>query len=247
MTPSAGQPVDLGDDVGERAADLGAAHRRDDAERAGVVAADLDRDPGVVRGLAARRQRAGEHRLVVEHGFVEDLGDRARRGGPDRAARPRGGRCACPAPRRRTAPCARTSRGPSAPGSRPRRSGDRRACSFHGFSQPRLPYSLLSAFSRMQQVLSTTTSASASSADRDIAVGFEQARRCARSRARSSGTRRCGRRSCGSRRAQAIRMQRCGVTSRTTRRSRRWIVADPAPRASRRSISRSRSVPRRPV
>ena len=71
------QPGDLGDDIGERTTDLRAAYRRHDAERARVVAADLDRDPGVVRGLAARRQGAGKHRLVVEHGFVEDLGDRA--------------------------------------------------------------------------------------------------------------------------------------------------------------------------
>ena len=82
LTPSCGQPSDLGDDVGERAADLGAAHRRDDAERARVVAADLDGDPGVVRGLAPSRQGAGEHRLVVEHGLVEDLGDRPVDGEP---------------------------------------------------------------------------------------------------------------------------------------------------------------------
>ncbi len=73
----AGEPLDLGDDIGERTADLGAAHGGNDAERARVVAADLDGDPGVVGGLAARRQRAGEHGLVVEHCLVEDLGDRA--------------------------------------------------------------------------------------------------------------------------------------------------------------------------
>ena len=74
-----GQRLDLGDDVVERTADLGTAHGRDDAERAVVVAADLDRDPRVVRRLAARGQRRREHRVVVDHGGVEDLGERATR------------------------------------------------------------------------------------------------------------------------------------------------------------------------
>ena len=71
-----GERLDLGDDVGERAAHLLAAYGRDDAERARVVAADLDRDPGVVRRRPAGRQRRREHRVVVDDGGVEDLGDR---------------------------------------------------------------------------------------------------------------------------------------------------------------------------
>jgi hypothetical protein len=70
-----GQRLDFGHDVVEGSADLRPAHGRDDAERAVVVAADLDRDPRVVRRLAARRQRRREHRVVVDHGGVEDLGE----------------------------------------------------------------------------------------------------------------------------------------------------------------------------
>ena len=67
---------DLGDDVGERAADLLAAHSRDDAEGARVVAADLDRDPRVVRRRPPCRQRRREQGVVVDHRCLEDLGDR---------------------------------------------------------------------------------------------------------------------------------------------------------------------------
>ena len=53
----------LRDQFVERAADLLAAHRRDNAERAGVVAADLDRHPRCVRHVATdgqgRRKRLG--------------------------------------------------------------------------------------------------------------------------------------------------------------------------------------------
>ena len=62
---------DLGDDVAQPAAHLATPHLRHDAEGARVVAADLDRDPRRVRGLAARRQR-GRVRLVL----LEDLDDR---------------------------------------------------------------------------------------------------------------------------------------------------------------------------
>ena len=81
MTPSAASALDLADHVVERAADLAAPHRGHDAERARVVAADLDRDPPGVRHLAARRQRAGERRVVVGRGLLEDLDDRPA-GGP---------------------------------------------------------------------------------------------------------------------------------------------------------------------
>ena len=71
-----GELLDLGDDLLERAGDLHAAHRRDDAEGAVVVATDLDRDPRVERRLANGGQRRREHGVVVEHGGVEDLGER---------------------------------------------------------------------------------------------------------------------------------------------------------------------------
>ena len=72
----AGERLDLGDDVGERPAHLLAAHRGDDAERAAVVAADLDRHPGVERRHPLGRQRRREHRVIVDDGRFEDLGDR---------------------------------------------------------------------------------------------------------------------------------------------------------------------------
>jgi hypothetical protein len=49
----AGGRGDLGEDVVEGTADLPASDRRDDAEGARVVAADLDRDPAGPRVLAA--------------------------------------------------------------------------------------------------------------------------------------------------------------------------------------------------
>ena len=60
MTPSVDQRLDLGQDVAGPAVLLLAAQRRDDAERARVVAADRDRDPRGVRGVARGRQRRRE-------------------------------------------------------------------------------------------------------------------------------------------------------------------------------------------
>ena len=79
-----GERLDLVDDVVERAADLHAAHGGHDAERAAVVAADLDRHPRVVRRLADGRQRRREQGVVVDARLVEDLGDRAAGAGPSR-------------------------------------------------------------------------------------------------------------------------------------------------------------------
>ena len=118
-----GELADLGDDVVERPGDLHAAHRRHDAERAAVVAADLDRHPGVERRLPDGRQGRREQGVIVDHGLVEDLGDRAAAPGRRRAARRRGGRCGCPSRRRRGRPAGARCRGPSGPGSRTRRSG----------------------------------------------------------------------------------------------------------------------------
>src|SRR5204862_2835617 len=64
--------LDLVHDVAEPAADLRAAHRRHDAERAGVVAPDLDRDPRRVRRVAPCGERR-RVRLVLLH----DLDDRS--------------------------------------------------------------------------------------------------------------------------------------------------------------------------
>ena len=73
--------------------------------------------------------------------------------------------------------------------------------SLTGASRPRLPYSLLSAFSRTAQVLKTTTSAAPSGARvRSGPVRRPRAGRTgARNRGRSSGSRRCGPRRCARR------------------------------------------------
>ena len=71
------EQLDLGHDLVERTADLAPTHGGDDAERTVVVAADLDRDPGVERAVATDGERGREHRVIVDHRLVEDLGDRA--------------------------------------------------------------------------------------------------------------------------------------------------------------------------
>src|SRR5690606_3557366 len=58
--PLTDQGLDLGEDVAGAAVLLLAAQRGDDAEGAGVVAADGDGDPGGVGALAPGRQRGGE-------------------------------------------------------------------------------------------------------------------------------------------------------------------------------------------
>ena len=67
-----GQLGDLPHDVAHPSAHLRPAHRGHDAERAGVVTADLDRDPGRVVDFAAGRERR-RIRLVL----LEDLHHRA--------------------------------------------------------------------------------------------------------------------------------------------------------------------------
>ena len=80
------QRLDLGEDLARPAVLLLAAQRRDDAERAGVVAAHGDRHPGGVRRLALGRQRGREHlerledldlRLLVDPGPLEQHRQRA--------------------------------------------------------------------------------------------------------------------------------------------------------------------------
>ena len=57
---SAGQRLDLGQDVADRTGQLRAPDEGHDAERAAVVAADAHRNPRVVSGRAAGRKRAGK-------------------------------------------------------------------------------------------------------------------------------------------------------------------------------------------
>ena len=158
-----GERLDLVDDLGERTTDLLPAHGGDDAERTAVVAPDLDRHPRVVGGGAPGRQGRREQGVVVEHGRLEDLGERTVQ---RRLAHQLGGAVDVvraehdvdvPA-RSRTRSRSFWARQPDTTIWRPSRPA------FHVLRWPRLPYSLLSAFSRMQQVLSTTTSAASSDA-----------------------------------------------------------------------------------
>ncbi len=71
-----GELAHLVEHVVVRPADLGAAHGGHDAEGAVVVAPDLDRDPGVVAGLAPGGQRRREHGVVVDHRLFQDLDQR---------------------------------------------------------------------------------------------------------------------------------------------------------------------------
>ena len=80
------QCLDLGQDVARAAVGLLAPQARDDAERAGVVAAHRDRDPTAVGGVAAGRQGGGEDLerlenldlgLAVVAGAVEQRGQAA--------------------------------------------------------------------------------------------------------------------------------------------------------------------------
>ena len=78
--PSFGEGAHFGDDLRERPALLLTAHCRHDAERARVVAADLDRHPGGVGKFGADRLSGGE-RLGFVRRRIEDL-DRRRAGPP---------------------------------------------------------------------------------------------------------------------------------------------------------------------
>ena len=86
MAPSATSSSISRQDVAGAAVLLLAAQRGDDAERAGVVAADRDRHPAAVGGVAAGRKRRGEDverledlelRLAVVPGALEQGRQRA--------------------------------------------------------------------------------------------------------------------------------------------------------------------------
>ena len=118
-----GELLDLVHDVAHPPADLPPAHRRHDAERARVVAADLDRDPRRVIDLAPGRQRR-RIRLVL----LEDLDDRPVDPRPARAAPARCARLCVPNTTSTCgAPLAAPGRGPSGRGSRRPRSAGRAA------------------------------------------------------------------------------------------------------------------------
>src|SRR5919106_1770867 len=93
-----GQPLHLGQDLPQGTGPLRSSDQRHDAERAGVVAAHRDADPGVVANLAAGRQRAGEHLRVFADvhlraralGLAEQLHDPRNRVGPHHDVHPRG-------------------------------------------------------------------------------------------------------------------------------------------------------------
>ena len=118
LHPLGHQHLDLGQDLAGSPIGLPAAQRRHDAEGAGVVAADADRDPGGVGGVPPGRQRRGEP--------FERLGDLdlglPLRPGPAPAAAAACRCCGCRRPRRPRAPGGRSRRGPSGPGSHRRRS-----------------------------------------------------------------------------------------------------------------------------
>ncbi len=77
-----GELLDLVDDVAHAPADLGPAHDRDDAERARVVAADLDGDPRAVAAMGGRVGATGGQRRRVGLVLLEDLDHRALEAGP---------------------------------------------------------------------------------------------------------------------------------------------------------------------
>src|SRR3989304_3974692 len=72
--PFGGEVTNLAHHVDGTTRDLLATHERDDAERAGVVAADRDRDPRRVRHLAVGRQRRGD--VIDRTGLFPDLRNR---------------------------------------------------------------------------------------------------------------------------------------------------------------------------
>ena len=211
--PRGSELLDLGDDVIERPGDLDAPDGRDDAEGATVVAADLDRDPGVEGRLADRRQRRREHHVVVEHGGIEDLGDRpAGAGGAEQV----GG------PMHVVGAHHDVDVGSLLP--------DELAVLLRQASRDhdlpvvalRLPGLELAEIA-VEPVVGVLPDATRVEHD-DVGIGRRRARararrpragrRCVPSRARSSGTRRCARRSSGPSRSRRSRLRRTQVRTR---------------------------------
>ena len=171
-----------------------------DAEGARVVAADLDRDPGRVVDVAPGRERR-RVRLVL----LEDLHDRPLEPRPLEQRRARWRGCGCRTRRRR---------GPA-----------RSTMSSRSFWARQPPTAICRSGRAVLQRLQAAEVAvelvvgvlpdAAGVEDDDVgrlrvvgrlhALGCRAARRCAPSRARSSGTRRCARRSGGARSRRSLR------------------------------------------
>ena len=229
------QRLHLGQDVAGPAVDLLAAQRGHDAERAGVVASDGDGNPSGVGGFARRGQRRREL-LAAPRRFRPGRPGCA---GPGRAASAANRCCGCRTRRRPTAPCAAPSSRSFCARQPPTAICMSGSACLRGARWLRLPYSLLSAFSRTAQVLKTTTSASAPSAARG-SRRLPADRPAARNRARSSGSRRCGPDRCARRdRRTARRTSPARVTIEVTA---PWYGADRA--AIRRGFASSRQAGR---
>ena len=169
------------------------AHARHDAERARVVAADLDRDPRPVVDLAPGRQRR-RVRLVL----LEDLDDGlAPAGGLGQQRRARARGCGCRTRRPRGRPARRSGPGPSGPGSRRPRSGGP-AGRLERLEPAQVPVELVVGVLPDAAGVEDDDVGVVEPVGRLAALVARAAPRSAGSRARSSGTRRWSRRSGGS-------------------------------------------------
>ena len=206
--PGGGELLDLGDDVIERPGDLDAAYGRDDAEGAVVVAADLDRDPGVEgrsRGPPATPTGTCTWSSSTAASRISVIGP------PARAVRSRSAaRCTLCVP-------ITTSTWPAFC-----RTSSRSFCARHPETDDlpvvalRLP-GLELAEVAVEPVVGVLPDAARVEHD-DVGLGDVEppgparrpraGRRCARSRARSSGTRTCARRSSGPSRSRRPRLRR---------------------------------------
>ena len=182
------QHLHLGEDVAGPAVGLLAAQRRHDAERAGVVAAHRDRHPAGVGRFPLGRQRGRED---LERLQDLDLG-LWRCAGTAPAASAASRRCACRTRRRPTARGAGSRRGPSGRGSRRPRSACRVVVGLDRGQVPEVAVQLVVG------VLPDRAGVEDDHVGRLALLGRRRsrparaARTGARSRARSSGSRRCG-------------------------------------------------------
>ena len=155
LTPCRREPLHLGDDLARTAALLAAAHGRDDAVRALRVAAHRHLHPRLEGALVVHRQLRGEVSVVETEPSARDAHRRRRR------ATRRGARSSRGRTRRRPPGTARRSARAAPPrSSRRRRSRDPGCSRLRAAASPRYAASFVSGFSRIVQVLKTTTSAS---------------------------------------------------------------------------------------